>query len=216
MRAQTAFVLLFPLCLGADSNPLGAGGDPLASAPQFLPVDEAFVFSARIERPRAASPDAPGPAQRRLVARWDMPAGYYLYKHRFAVVAGEGGALGPAVIPDGKEIVDDYFGESEVYYGSVEIAVPVLGQATKVVAEFHYQGCADYGLCYPPQVRSVAFDSADGVVRPGADVAEGMRRIVGKAEATAFNDKSGAHRSQIVQQPQRELATLGRTADGMR
>ena len=119
------------------------GKDPLAGQPDFLPVNDAFVVSAR----RSA---------RQVVLRWDMPDGYYLYRHAFSVQADEG-RFGTPVIPAGKPKVDQYFGASEVYYGQVEMTVPMQNSATQS-ARLHvtYQGCADYGLCYPPQRRLIA------------------------------------------------------------
>ena len=148
MKLRVAFPLAGALlALAADTSVpptrLEAGSDPLA-APRFLPVDEAFAFSTR----RAGE---------RFIARWEMPPGYYLYRHRFDIQGGEGVVLGSVDIPAGKPIVDDYFGESEVYYRDVEISAPVLERpAGELEVSVRYQGCADYGLCYPPQTRNVA------------------------------------------------------------
>ena len=121
--------------------------DPLSSEVEFLGVDEAFVLSARR-------------SDRQLVVRWDMPDGYYLYRHAFSV-EGEDTDLGQVVIPAGQPKVDEYFGDSEVYYGRVELTVPITTAAEPALARSRvhvtYQGCADYGLCYPPQRRSIAF-----------------------------------------------------------
>ena len=158
---------LLPLCLlavAAAPVSIERGSDPLAG-PEFLPVDEAFVLAAWLH-------------DSRLVARWTMPAGYYLYRRAFRLQAGEGVTLGELAIPEGKRIVDEYFGQSEVYYGQVEVAAPVLERADDSVrVSVHYQGCADAGLCYPPQVRSVTLqvaaggdDQARGANQPRADV----------------------------------------------
>ena len=120
--------------------------DPLASKIEFLPVDEAFVLSATRK-------------DRQLVVRWDMPDGYYLYRHAFSV---EAAGLGQPVIPAGQPKVDEFFGDSEVYYGQVEVTVPIhVATARPTRVHVTYQGCADYGLCYPPQRRLIAF-AADG------------------------------------------------------
>ena len=71
-----------------------------------------------------------------VIARWEMPDGYYLYRHRFEfeIRVSEDRpdspvTLGPAEIPDGKKKIDDYFGEVEVYYHSAEVVVPVCRPA---------------------------------------------------------------------------------------
>lgn len=124
----------------ADHAAPQPGNDPLSSEVEFLPVDEAFVLSARR-------------TDGELVVRWDMPDGYYLYRHAFSV---DGEGVGEPVIPAGKRKVDEYFGDSEVYYGRVELTVPIFPSATQSArVDVTYQGCADYGLCYPPQRRSI-------------------------------------------------------------
>ena len=116
--------------------------DPLANKIDFLPVDEAFVLSARR-------------TDRQLAVRWDMPDGYYLYRHAFSV---EAAGLGQPVIPAGQPKVDEFFGDSVVYYGQVEITVPIHAATVRPMrVRVTYQGCADYGLCYPPQRRLIAF-----------------------------------------------------------
>ena len=147
MKPHVAPTLLVLLFLSADTGTsaarLESGQDRLAQ-PQFLAVDEAFAFSARL-------------AGNRLIAEWRMPPGYYLYRHGFRIEGGPGVVLGAADIPPGRPKVDDYFGETVVYYDAVEIAATVHQHpAGEVKANVGYQGCADYGLCYPPQVRSVA------------------------------------------------------------
>ena len=130
--------------------------DPLAASADFLPVDQAFVFSSR-SRITAAKAEE-------IVARWDMPAGYYLYRQHFQVDAGEGVTLGEPVIPLGEARSDEYFGESEVYFGSVEINIAVVARsADTVTARFGYQGCAERGLCYPPAERVAAFQFAQAM-----------------------------------------------------
>ncbi len=85
----------------------GKGGDSwLEEEAEFLKVDEAFVLSAMLDDDGA------------LNARWDMPDGYYLYRHQFAFETKnpEQLSFGEAQIPPGKTKIDDYFGEVEVYY----------------------------------------------------------------------------------------------------
>ena len=118
----------------------------LTNEHEFLTVDEAFPTEAEL------SDDG------RVLARWVMPEGYYLYKHALKLVGKEGTELGSLVIPSGKLKTDEFFGEVEVYYNFLEISAPVVGQSqAEVVVDVHYQGCADAGLCYPPEVREFRF-----------------------------------------------------------
>ena len=138
---------------GADNNgtDFGTINDPLAEPPVFLPVDQAFAFSWHLRTGDGGREE--------IVARWDMPVGYYLYRHGFRADAEQGVSFGELEIPPGEMRTDEYFGESEVYLGSVEIVVPVLRRTVQsATVRFAYQGCADQGLCYPPTERDEVLD----------------------------------------------------------
>ena len=127
--------------------------DPLA--PDFLDVDDAFVFSSRLDGDR-------------VVARWDIPPGYYLYRRHFEVSGLDGVELGDLVIPPGRPHVDEFFGESEVYFGGVEISAAIVaGAASQGTVSFRYQGCAEQGFCYPPTVKTASFVFADATADTG-------------------------------------------------
>ena len=162
VRAMNLRVLFGGLATAAA---LAAGGierghDPFRSEPEPLPVNQAFTFSASIE---GAS----------LVGRWRMPPGYYLYRHRLEVLPGEGVVLGPLATPPGKRIVDEAFGETEVYYRALRVSAPIEAHpaGTAVSARFVYQGCAASGLCYPVQTRTVALTPPAPEAPSGNEVA---------------------------------------------
>lgn len=123
----------------------------LEEAPKFLPVDEAFALSTEIGDDGA------------LFAYWDMPEGYYLYRHRFDFTLREGdvATLGPPEIPPGEPKIDEFFGAVEVYYRRVEIRLPVIHAEGMIEIGISYQGCAEAGLCYPPETRWVIFNAAN-------------------------------------------------------
>lgn len=164
-------------------SPLPSGADALAT-PDFVPVDEAFVLTATL------SPEG------LVVADWRMPEGYYLYRERFRLEAEGGAELGEPVLPDGVRKTDEFFGDVEVYYGGVTASAPVLAtDGAQLAVAIEYQGCADYGLCYPPERRSFTFDMASlGENSGGADAngAEGATRSPSGAEGTLWAALVGA------------------------
>ena len=164
------------LAIALPVVPIGATPDALRVDAGALPVDQAFAFSSRLRGDR-------------LVARWEMPPGYYLYRHRFSVIAGAGVALGEPEIPDGEPKVDDHHGQSQVHYGKVEITVPVLSHGGVVTARFAYQGCAEGKLCYAPRQRSVTHvpgaTTDAGPARAGADKTRAPRAPERAAETPA-------------------------------
>lgn len=141
--------LLFACAAQASEFDFGGGDDWLTQEEEFLKVDEAFVLSAALAQDGA------------LKVRWDMPDGYYLYRHQFDFKAKhpEQVTLGEAQIPAGKQKVDDYFGEVEVYYHSAEAVLPMESKpGVNTQIGVTYQGCADAGLCYPPETKWFAYD----------------------------------------------------------
>ncbi|WP_028240353.1 protein-disulfide reductase DsbD [Stutzerimonas azotifigens] len=152
-RLLILILLLFTLPATAglfDSRPAPALGAPLNNSSDFLPVREAFRLSV-VES---------GPEQ--LTLRFVAADGYYLYRHRFQFAASDAEvALGAAELPDGEHKTDEYFGDVEVYYGVLDVRLPVANPANKPFdLRVTYQGCADKGLCYPPETETLNFGGA--------------------------------------------------------
>ncbi|MGQ0430072.1 MAG: protein-disulfide reductase DsbD [Gammaproteobacteria bacterium] len=148
---MTSFrTLLSALCL-AISTTAGAQGllGPSSNQEQFLPVDEAFIFTA----------SADGGAQ--VALDWQVAPGYYLYRHRVsAKTETPGFTLGEIAMPAGKKKTDEFFGDVEVYYDALAATVPVTRPAgeSRFDLTVSYQGCADAGLCYPPVTQTVSIE----------------------------------------------------------
>ncbi|AJO79798.1 protein-disulfide reductase DsbD [Pseudomonas sp. MRSN 12121] len=128
------FILLFMLLSGLAQ----AGNNPFEVKPDFLPVGKAFVFTSE----RLAS----GETQ----LFWQIADGYYLYQQRLRF-DGLADAQKPA-LPEGEAHSDEFFGAQQVYRQGLELKIPA-GATGKV--KVGWQGCADAGLCYPPQSMEV-------------------------------------------------------------
>ena len=160
---------------------LDAGAaDPLRERPEFLPVDEAFSLGADVgERPRVF---------------WRIADHYYLYRHRFEFsLERAGDASVEASVPAGEPKTDEYFGDVEVYHGDVTVPLALGGALPEgALLAVRYQGCAEAGLCYPPQRRWVALTGpAAGTVTdqppaaPETSVGPGDAAPAGAAPAPA-------------------------------
>ena len=115
-----------------------AGTNPFDTKPEFLPVEKAFVFtSQRLES---------GETQ----LYWQITDGYYLYQKRLKF-DGLPAEQHP-VLPQGEAHSDEFFGEQQVYRQGLELKIPA--DATGQI-KVGFQGCADAGLCYPPQTQVV-------------------------------------------------------------
>jgi len=117
---------------------------PAHAADEFLDPDQAFQLSVRVL-------DA-----KRLELSYRVAPGYYLYRERFKFTAPDA-QLGEPQIPPGKKHYDTALEQNvETYHDGVVVVLPVVSAGKAFTLHATHQGCADKGLCYPPQPRSVA------------------------------------------------------------
>ena len=117
--------------------------------------------SSDVLRPEQAYPYEVTADGDRLRVRFDIVDGYYLYREKFGFESGTPGAtLGAAVFPRGEIHSDEFFGEQEIYRGALEIELPYTRSAGVGALDLtmRLQGCADLGLCYPPQTWTSRVD----------------------------------------------------------
>ena len=114
----------------------------------LLPVQEAFALDTSMA------------SQERILARWTIADGYYLYKSKFRFSTDTPGIrFGEPSYPAGKIKQDEFFGEIETYRDQVTIEIPVLrdaGAPASFDLKATSQGCADIGVCYPPHTQLAA------------------------------------------------------------
>ena len=88
-------------------------------------------------------------------AEWEIAEGYYLYKEKFKFSTdAKGITLGEIDYPKGKVKEDEFFGKVETYRKKISLDIPITrapGADQDIVLKTVSQGCADIGLCYPPQ-----------------------------------------------------------------
>jgi thiol:disulfide interchange protein DsbD len=136
---RTGFwLLLFSLCLPAQASLLDSLNSNDA---EFLPVEQAFPVTTN------ASPGV-------VSAEWQSVDGYYLYQHRIYLKQNKQRIDPVSWSKDGKEKYDEAFGDIIAYYGDLTVTFDTR-ELTPGAATLHYQGCADAGLCYPPQTLAV-------------------------------------------------------------
>ncbi|CAI8920861.1 protein-disulfide reductase DsbD [Pseudomonas chlororaphis] len=145
------FVLALPATAAGllDSRPSSTLGSINNSA-DFLPVREAFQLSLLQSTPQS------------IKLRFVATEGYYLYRHRFQFRAEPADiALGAAQLPKGEQKHDEFFGDVEVYHGIVDVELPRTDTDQRAFTlAVTYQGCADKGLCYPPETERLQIDGA--------------------------------------------------------
>ena len=125
---------------------------------QFLPVDEAYQLTLVAD------------GDQRLMLQWVIAPEYYLYRHAFKAQASdsEGSIAANLVVPDGLAKTDEFFGDVEVYYDALEAMVALERTTELAQIKVTYQGCADAGLCYPPETKSFLWHMASGEIQAGS------------------------------------------------
>jgi len=117
-----------------------------AHAQSPLPVELAFQVSVA-----RTSPD-------RAVLTWVVAPGHHLYRDQFQVSVVDGSASSTVAIslPEGVWRDDPDMGKTQVFSspGHVDFSLP----KDSSVISLRYQGCADAGMCYPPQEKTIKLD----------------------------------------------------------
>nr|WP_086938083.1 protein-disulfide reductase DsbD [Thaumasiovibrio occultus] len=121
---------------------------PSSNSSPFLPVDQAFQFNFYQQG-------------NTLYAEWEIEPGYYLYQHAFDAQS-DTAQLGALQLPTGINYTDNYFGDVIIYRDSVTLALPITATTSLDSVSFSYQGCADAGLCYPPETYTVPLQAVSG------------------------------------------------------
>ena len=154
---------------------LGTAMSAAHAEDDFLDPEDAFKFAAAMSAPHT------------LDIHYAVAPEYYMYRERFELNAPDG-VVATAAYPPGLVKYDPTFEKDmEVYYGQVTVRVqlapfaandgaaggasPAPAGAQPVTLAITSQGCADAGLCYPPDTRELQLTpSAAGWVVSGAGV----------------------------------------------
>jgi thiol:disulfide interchange protein DsbD len=159
---------------GSASNAAGSGssdgggvvsrlrqfaGAQADAEPEFLPPEQAFKVRVTVRDAHT------------LAAEFVPAQGYYLYRDKIRFILPEGAPVSVAevALPAGERKDDPNFGVTEVYHVPVRarVALARTDSAEQPIAlEVRYQGCADQGLCYPPEKK--VFNLLLAAAEPGA------------------------------------------------
>lgn len=125
----------------------------LSDENEILSPEQAYLFNASVE----------GGNQIRL--QWQIADGTYLYqdKIRLKLLNPDGVALGDYELPEpkikkGAIRPDGSIGDLPIYVHQLDLRIPLVrsnSDATEIELLASYQGCADVGICYPPQRQKV-------------------------------------------------------------
>ena len=116
--------------------------------PAFLPVDEAFQFSA-----------AKSENQENVIVNWSIAEGYYLYQEKISVKLNQEETSSfdmPTFSISPEDYNDPYFGLMKIFKKPVQAIFKASQPPLKAedMVEIAYQGCTE-GFCYPPEVKEI-------------------------------------------------------------
>lgn len=114
---------------------------------EFLPVDQAFNYQTVF-------------SDKQLQIRFDIADHYYLYLSRLSLKQ-EGKAIPFTTEQVPVEKQDEYFGLVKIFKHQLTIFAQTTSLSPITLG---FQGCAEAGLCYPPQTREISL--ADLTVTP--------------------------------------------------
>ncbi|MDP2431645.1 MAG: protein-disulfide reductase DsbD [Pseudomonadota bacterium] len=142
----------------------------------LLEPEKAFVYSARQVDSASAE------------VSFQIAKGYYLYKNKLKFSADSGVKLGTPALPAGKIKQDEYFGRVETYRGDVRFRIPVVfpgGTPKPFNLNAEFQGCADVGVCYPPQEGVAAIKPAAPEQAPASSLRQQSSAALDRLKAMA-------------------------------
>ena len=136
MKKLITLIFAFITFITITNNSYALGAENL------LKPDKAFQVSIKSNEPNF------------ITATWKIADGYYMYRKRFSFSTDASNVtLGKPIFPEGESKDDPGFGKVVIYRNSVSIKIPVshTNDVNTVKIKTKSQGCADMGVCYPPQ-----------------------------------------------------------------
>jgi thiol:disulfide interchange protein DsbD len=164
-RFLTFTVLIWLACLLPLSAPAAMGEPP----------EQPYRFQAQVADHNT------------LLLTWEITPGTYLYQEKIGISLAQAGdvTLGEIALPrptikKNTPRADGSIGDVAVYYDKLELQVPLIRttqEAREIKLKVVYQGCADQGICYPPERKSITLSlpAAGQAIQPvGTATLEGI------------------------------------------
>lgn len=173
-----------------------------ANEEEFLDPEVAFSVNASMKDANTIS------------AHFTVAPKYYLYQERlgFSVASGEA-QLSKPLLPEATLKNDPNFGDVLIYKANFTVDIPVQANGDfDLLVKF--QGCADAGLCYPPQKQRVSLTAQASSVSANNTVDRFINQA--KVQSTSAVDQrtsTAASESSFNKAATEELSESDRIAD---
>ena len=114
------------------------------------------LLAQQVLKPQEAFPVEVAFQNNVLQVSHQIKEGYYLYRDKISYESRDSRiSLDSVVLPQGIKYEDEFFGKTEIFRKDFTIYIPFSTSSSEEINNFdlqiNSQGCADIGLCYPPQ-----------------------------------------------------------------
>ncbi|TCV98978.1 thiol:disulfide interchange protein DsbD [Biostraticola tofi] len=139
--------MLLLVIISAGMLPLAAQSSLFGhqNASGFVRSEQAFSFDFHQQ----------GPVLKLI---WQIRPGYYLYRQQIKLTP-LAATLGEIELPAGQLHRDEFFGETQIYRQTLQLAIPITQAGVDAQVSVTWQGCAEAGFCYPPETRQVPLNA---------------------------------------------------------
>ncbi|MGP5307307.1 protein-disulfide reductase DsbD [Vreelandella alkaliphila] len=137
----------------------------------------------------------------------DIADDYYLYRHQFSVSSKtDAVSLDEPLLPQGTFTTDEFMGDVYVFRDILVFETPFSpSYSGPIDIELTFQGCADAGLCYPPETISLeALESSPPSAFADWDVADQALSGTEGSDDQQISQTAGTNSSTEFSAPQSE------------
>ena len=117
-------------------------------------ADELFFMEKDIPHPDEVYKLHAAIVKQKIFLRWNIKPDCYLYLNKFSFFDKKLDTYQKVSFPKGEILVDEYFGEVEVFFDAVEVVFDIGTEFEKEII-VTYQGCNEKGYCYRPIVKKL-------------------------------------------------------------
>lgn len=182
VRYRHALVALILSCCAVGAVSAKDGLFSWGQETQFLAAEEVFTLEEVQQQGE------------QYVLQGQVADAYYVYRHSLKLVDAEGQPV-DLTTPAGTARHDDFFGDTEIYRGdAARLHFPVVAPGPMTL---HWQGCAEEGICYPPQTLQVDLPEASVTLEETSSITDNPPRELAPRSASNMDlaeDQAAAQR----------------------
>jgi len=152
---------------------------------EYLKVDQAFIFNFYQK-------------DNKLTVSFDIAEGYYLYQQQFKFTANNATIIQPS-FPEGLIHEDEFFGVQTIYKHQVVLPINFEEINDAASITITYQGCAEKGLCYPPEKQIINLTPFKETSDISTVITNAVTPSQGSSSALEKNTNSVSEQNQLAQ-----------------